>query len=96
MRNELYFTTSATESEHGFIEEMIREFCINNNIEVKYYRKFKNGHVPMERECKVTGNITAFKKFCRDNSISIENVNKKESWNGKKLEKWLVDDLKRL
>ena len=53
--SEFYFTTSATECEHTFIESLLEEFCRVNDFELVYYRKFKNGHVPMQREIKIKG-----------------------------------------
>lgn len=53
MKTDFYFTTSLTENEHYIVEDMIRQECLKQGIEVAYYRKFKTGHVPMQRECKI-------------------------------------------
>lgn len=65
--NELYFTLTLTENEHYIVNDMIETFCKNSGLELKYYRKFKIGHIPGEREIKVTGNnsdLIKFAKFC--------------------------------
>ncbi len=77
MKDELYFTLCLTENEHYIVEDMIRDFALKNNINVIYYRKFKNGHVPTHRECKIKGNIGKFKNFLRKERVLIENFNKK-------------------
>lgn len=76
MKNEFYFTLGLTENEHYIVEDMIREFCSDNNIEVKYYRKFKSGHVPMERECKIVGDIYKFKQWAADEHLLLENYHR--------------------
>lgn len=53
MKTDFYFTQNLTESEHGIVESMIREECKLRGIEVIYYRKFKTGHIPCYRECKI-------------------------------------------
>lgn len=63
---EFYFTQTLTENEHDIVEYEIREYCKDHNLEVKYYRKLKPGHVPMQRECKIIGaqkDINIFKKY---------------------------------
>lgn len=82
MRNELYFLTFLTESEHGFVESDIKEYCANNNLEFVYYRKIKGGHIPMWREVKVRGNVGKFKKWAKEqlflNLFSQKDVEEKE------------------
>jgi hypothetical protein len=34
---------------------MIQGFCEQNGLKLVYYRKFKQGHIPMYREVKVRG-----------------------------------------
>ena len=53
MKTDFFFTLSLTESEHGFFERILREECNKLKIPVVYYRKFKTGHEPMFRECKL-------------------------------------------
>jgi len=77
MRNEFYFTLNLTENEHYIVEDMIRDFCSKNSIKVIYYRKFKNGHIPMYRECKIQGDIPKFIKYLQSERIKIDNINKK-------------------
>ncbi len=62
-RSEFYFTLHLTESEHSFVESMIREYCSSQNLEMLYYRKFKTGHQPMWREAKIKGEPSEIKKF---------------------------------
>lgn len=54
-RGELYFCLHLTENEHYIVEDEIRGFCDNLNLTMHYYRKLKDGHIPMYRECKITG-----------------------------------------
>lgn len=66
MKEEFYFTHSLTSNEHDIVEYEIREYCNKNNLEVRYYRKFKTGHVPTQRECKIIGeqkDINIFKNY---------------------------------
>lgn len=78
---EWFFTLSLTENEHHIVEDMIRRFCEENDIEVKYYRKFKTGHVPMERECKLVGSEKSFallREYFKSECIIPENYHRKE------------------
>jgi hypothetical protein len=67
MKEEFYFTVTATESEHDFVEySYVRKGAVMFDLDVVYYRKFKNGHVPMQRECKLRGtrsNLARFKNW---------------------------------
>lgn len=56
MRTEYYFRLSLTENEQDCIESYLKQFCNEHDLELKYYRKIKTGHVPMIREIKVVGN----------------------------------------
>lgn len=77
--SEFFFTMRATESEHSFIEAMIREFCAQHGLTLLYYRKFKTGHEPMRREGKITGDkIHLFKKWAEDNYVYIGNYHRDE------------------
>lgn len=73
MRNEQYFCLHLTENEHYIVEDMLRAFCNSNGLSVVYYRKLKNGHVPMYRECKITGNIGLLRGFLEKEKI-IDNI----------------------
>lgn len=53
MKTNFFFTTKLTENEHCIVEGMIREECQKQGIKVVYYRKFKHGHIPLYRECKL-------------------------------------------
>jgi hypothetical protein len=70
-KNEIYFVLFLTESEHSFVESDIKEYCDKNDLQLKYYREFKYGHIPMYREVKIVGrNINKFKKFLKDKMIT--------------------------
>lgn len=72
MRNELYFCTELTESEHDIVYNMLTEKCINNDIKLHYYRKLKDGHVPLFRECKISGKpIGQLQKFIEDLNLEM-------------------------
>ena len=71
MKDEYYFCLYLTENEHFIVNDLIQDFCDKNDLELKYYRKFKLGHIPMYREAKVIGkNLYKFKKFLDDEFIS--------------------------
>lgn len=79
MSREFFFTLGLTESEHSFVEEMIREKCAELGLTLVYYRKFKTGHVPMQREVKITGErLSEFKQYLSDERIIIGNYHAKE------------------
>jgi hypothetical protein len=66
MKDELYFRLRLTEEEHYIVEDEILSFCKDNDINLKYYRKIKTGHIPMIREVKVQGdNLGLFKAFLK-------------------------------
>lgn len=51
---EFYFCLYLTENEHDAVHGYIQEFCDSNKkSRLMYYRKLKDGHVPMYREVKV-------------------------------------------
>lgn len=56
-RKEHYFKLKLTEGEHGFVENILQEECQNLNLELKYYRKLKTGHIPLIREVKILGDF---------------------------------------
>lgn len=69
MNKEIYFCLCLTENEHDIIKDSIQLYCEENGLELKYYRKLKDGHVPMYREVKVCGdqyNINVFKNWARN------------------------------
>ena len=70
---EFYFTPRLTEAEHEIIEEKVREYCYAKELDMVYYRKFKNGHVPLYRECKVIGPKPAINRF-KDYLENVEHV----------------------
>lgn len=78
--SELYFTLKLTSNEHDIVEwEYIRPFCKRLGVDLIYYRQFKTGHIPMHRECKITGlnnkGLSLFLKWCetRNCPIILEN-----------------------
>lgn len=77
MREEFYFTQNLTENEHYIVASLIEEGCSKYGLTLQYYRKFKTGHVPMQRECKILGDISTIKKMLKEQDIYPENYNKK-------------------
>ena len=76
MKDEFYFTLTATECQHSIVEwNLIRPFCKRLGVKVIYYRKFKTGHVPSQRECKIKGfnrrGFVLFKKWARTRNCPI-------------------------
>lgn len=57
-RDEIYFTPHGTESDHAAIEYILRKNCEALGLSMTYYRQFKNGHVPLWRECKIKGKMS--------------------------------------
>jgi hypothetical protein len=58
-----------TENEHYIAEWDFQEKCEVLGLTIVYYRKLKEGHVPMYREIKVKGErlaINQFKKFLKE------------------------------
>lgn len=54
-RQEIYFCLKLTEAEHYIVAEALKSQCERLGIKLLYYRKLKDGHVPMIREAKVVG-----------------------------------------
>lgn len=77
MNEEIYFTTHLTETEHNIVHELLKEQCAKRNLELVYYREFKQGHVPMYRECKVRGKIGNIVKMISDIELETDNANRK-------------------
>lgn len=63
MNDELYFCLYLTESEHWIVENDINKMCGYLNLRLCYYRELKEGHIPMFREIKISGNGTSIKRF---------------------------------
>jgi hypothetical protein len=73
MREELYFCLELTENEHFIIKDELFRWCLKNDLKLVYYRKLKEGHVPMFREVKIRGkNIGQAKKFIKEKGLVIE------------------------
>lgn len=71
MKDNFYFTTSATETEHSFLYHIFKDELEKLGYELIYYRKFKTGHVPMEREVKTNAPRWIVLQICRDQKINI-------------------------
>lgn len=66
---ELYSCIHLTENEHYIVEDDFQKKCDELGLALVYYRKLKEGHVPMYREFKVKGerlSLNQFKKFLKD------------------------------
>ena len=88
---ELYFTTRLTESEHSIVKYLIEEECPKRNLELVYYRKFKEGHVPMYRECKIKGKKYKILEMLDSLKLEYDNANEKVLGpHGKKIQKWML------
>ena len=75
MKTEYYFRLKLTENEHYIIEDSIKDFCNKNDLQLVYYRKMKNGHIPMVRECKITGpNIGRFIQYIKDIRLDLHMI----------------------
>jgi len=72
-KTDYYFTLELTENEHSIVENMIRQECTKRGYEVLYYRKFKNGHVPCQRECKINTLPWKVEQMLKDLDIVPEN-----------------------
>lgn len=85
VKSDFYFTIRLTETEHNIVRESLIKECCNRNFKLIYYRKFKNGHVPTYRECKIEGNVSKIKQMLKELNLEIGNINKKTILNGKKI-----------
>ena len=56
-----------TENEHYIVANEIFSWCQQNGCHLVYYRKLKNGHIPMIREVKIASetNLGKFKSFMK-------------------------------
>lgn len=70
MKDSYYFRLVGTENEHSHLEHVIRTESAKKGWEVIYYRKYKTGHVPCYRECKIIAPKWAVDKMFIDNDIS--------------------------
>jgi len=73
--DELYFCLHLTENEHDIVEHNIKEESEKLGLELKYYRRLKDGHVPMYREVKVVGpklSINQFKAWMKTEYIDLQ------------------------
>lgn len=69
---ELYFCLHLTGDEHDIVNYNLAQKCHELGLELKYYRKLKEGHRPMYREVKVVGEklkINLLKKYMRESFL---------------------------
>lgn len=85
-----YFTTYLTENEHYIVADMIETECKKRGFEFVYYRKFKEGHVPMYRECKINAHKSDVVKMLEDLKIEFGNANQKVWAEGHKVPVWAL------
>ncbi len=83
--SEFYFTQTLTECEHGIVEYEMREWANANGLEVVYYRPFKTGHVPCQRETKVRGTQETINRFkawaeAQECPVVFQNYWQTEAW----------------
>ena len=60
---EMYARSCCTENEHHLLQDKLMKYCLENKIELVYYRKLKKGHQPCWREWKVKGHRGAVFKL---------------------------------
>lgn len=87
MREDIYFCLDLTESEHEIISSELSEVCATNGLELVYYRKLKEGHIPMIREIKVRfhGKRPIFFRFMSDKNL----WNHAKRWENGKPTNWV-------
>lgn len=72
MKEELYFCLCLTENEHYIVKEELQELCNKFNLQLKYYRELKEGHIPTYREVKIIGkDINKIKKYIKESDVSV-------------------------
>ena len=71
MNTDVYFCLKLTENEHHIIEEDLRTICLYEDLELIYYRKLKEGHIPMYREAKLKGNIWLVEKYVEQQKLEV-------------------------
>jgi len=80
---EMYCRTYLTENEHFIVHDQIAEYAKKNNVVLQYYRKMKNGHRPMWREFKVSGDRGSLLKLAEEFKTAIDNrwrTDKRAMW----------------
>lgn len=83
MKDGYYFVIKLTESEHDLVLSCIDDYCKENELQLKYYRKLKTGHVPMLREVKIIGGrnkINKMKKYLNSEGINLDDCIVKNYW----------------
>lgn len=67
MNETFYFCLKLTENEHYIVEDEIKAVLdeFTNDCNLVYYRKLKDGHVPMIREIKIQGSKSSIDFFKR-------------------------------
>jgi hypothetical protein len=92
MKSDFYFTTHATESEHSFIADLLVHECHKFRVSLAYYRKFKNGHVPMFREGKIMARPVIAKRILSNINLNYENANQKVTVDKRKVPIWQLEN----
>lgn len=64
--NEIYFCLKLSENEHRIIEQELKDLCGKNDLSLVYYRKLKDGHIPMYRELKISGKINRIRNYLEE------------------------------
>lgn len=71
MKDTFYFLTNYTECEHRFVEEIFERELKLRDYKLLYYRKMKNGHIPLQREAKTNAPRWVVLDICADFNIDI-------------------------
>lgn len=52
---EIYFCLHLTSTEHNIVQHDLTQECSKLGCKLHYYRQLKDGHIPMYREVKISG-----------------------------------------
>lgn len=72
-KREFYFTHSLTESEHDIVKLQLEQECQKRGLTLQYYRKFKTGHIPSQREVKILGDMGQILKLLKEMDLHYGN-----------------------
>ena len=67
-----YFVLELTENEHYIVADIVRTFCLDNNMELEFYTTL-NPHIPLMREVKIKGDKHKILEFLIDEGL-VENI----------------------
>lgn len=76
--NEVYLCLHLTENEHYVVEGILR-----NKFNVVYYRKLKDGHIPMYREVKILAKKHEVENFFASNEVMLTEHVEPNPWRDK-------------